>query len=699
MVHYAHVGIPIDLSGLHQKILTYCGRVKAVTSEMSRFKHFASYKAQGLSSVGINLGQASVKQCLLIEKQLNDIEHIWLTPVTGITNIESNRHSSYLENLFDQMNDAPEPIVWDYDTEPELKINRSINFVMNQRPPTPETRTRVKRQLLLGAGAVILSAISAFSNIYTQVNLEDLSSQMHRQNQYNLKVLKEVANRVNLNSEAVEMLNKTTHGLLKKIQQSNSDSEYFASGSRSYMAMNTLTIETQRIFLGLESLSRHRLSPFLVDPKEVGTTLDELKASMSHHGFKLAIDSVYQIFSLEASHVYFLNRTLNVFVHIPCYRQEDMLSLYRFRSAPIRLPLVEGSTYIEPDLEMEYLAISDTETKFQTFTPYRLSLCESIFGIHVCPDNNVIDKRTSKDCLVALFQNRIHQIKKLCPWKESKIDKAIQLNDTSFLLFVAPPRVDNAVLKCNGDEHVVNERIKITGSQVISLKPRCDLYSENYVLSSVEQFVTTTPLITFRELELDHMFAYLNLTGDDHSIIDVLQQIRLSEPLTISNWEEEVRSRSTHGKWIVGGLSTMALVIAICSFLFCIYLKKIKSWFRTGRFVEDNEYKQRRLNNQRMNQHRESVREAENLRNDYYQNLRRVSPSLDLVEEERFNDIELKQVAEAEVEIPDPELNPESVRTVVFRNQGHSRQPSDSMRTFPSSSPSKPPRTSLVNKQ
>ena len=120
-----------------------------------------------------------------------------------------------------------------------------------------------------------------------------------------------------------------------------------------------------------------------------------------------------------------------------------------------------------------YLAVDVSETAFQTFTLGRLQTCTQLFGLYVCPRNNVVDKRTSQECLMALFTGKMSQVRAVCQWTKSNRNMAVQLNGTAFMVYIAPPNVEQAVVKCPGQA----ERQRLSGSSIIDLTPGCEMYS------------------------------------------------------------------------------------------------------------------------------------------------------------------------------------------------------------------------------
>ena len=186
------------------------------------------------------------------------------------------------------------------------------------------------------------------------------------------------------------------------------------------MGSVVLSQEVDRILDGLEALSRHRLSPHLILPGQMAEALSALRESMRRNGYELAIDNVFQLFQLDTSHLYYGNQTIEIIVHIPAFKPNNIMTLYKHRNMPVRFDGLDElgkngpPLYLQPQSQDVYLAVDVSETAFQTFTLGRLQTCTQLFGLYVCPRNNVVDKRTSQECLMALFTGKMSQVRAVC---------------------------------------------------------------------------------------------------------------------------------------------------------------------------------------------------------------------------------------------------------------------------------------------
>ena len=98
--------------------------------------------------------------------------------------------------------------------------------------------------------------------------------------------------------------------------------------------------------------------------------------------------------------------------------------------------------------------------------------------MYICPQNNVIDKRTDEECLISLYKQKVSKIQAHCKWTVSKKDIAYQLNSTTFLLYTA--KLDRLVVKC--DKGNVEKRMRVTGLKMIHLEDDCKAYTTSFNL-------------------------------------------------------------------------------------------------------------------------------------------------------------------------------------------------------------------------
>lgn len=94
-------------------------------------------------------------------------------------------------------------------------------------------------------------------------------------------------------------------------------------------AFLSLEQEVARILDGFGALASNKISPRLVKIDGLKRGVQSLKNSMANKGYNLAINHVEELFHFPVSHICFTNGTLRMFIHVPAYKDENMLQLFR----------------------------------------------------------------------------------------------------------------------------------------------------------------------------------------------------------------------------------------------------------------------------------------------------------------------------------------------------------------------------------
>ena len=223
VISMAHLIIPVNISAISDQVGIYCN----VTSRLAQ--HYKQLRVDNTSPVVSIKSQTdfvmsnAFGQCEMLVNHVGTIREVWSVPsVKTATN-------TFLRN---------NPLA-DLDGLDLHSVSREATYQVTK---APGKRRRSKRQVLLGAGLLTV-ALSAFSSIYTQHQLESLSSQIHRANQFNVARLEKVAARVNLNSEAIKTIKTTVQTMIRAMEKTEVSLYNFAIATQISIGLNTLTIE------------------------------------------------------------------------------------------------------------------------------------------------------------------------------------------------------------------------------------------------------------------------------------------------------------------------------------------------------------------------------------------------------------------------------------------------------------------------
>ena len=265
---------------------------------------------------------------------------------------------------------------------------------------------RPKRQVVVG-----LIAVSSF--LFGAYDLWELGTGGANAN--TVQTLQDHETRL-IDARSIAILNKTTEYLGRIIENELEDMYKFEQLVHLNTASASVFDEVERILFGFHDLSRHRLNPALISAHHLTVALEALKNKMELDGYTFDLKGTDDLFSLETSHLIMTNGTLQIFVHIPAYKRGTTLRLYEYLPVPIAISEDQQTLYVMPEPEKLILGVSPDEDVFQELDPDFVATCPRRLGKIFCPDNNILDRRTTSSCLLSLFQNDVKAIRRHCKW-------------------------------------------------------------------------------------------------------------------------------------------------------------------------------------------------------------------------------------------------------------------------------------------
>ena len=213
----AHLVVPVDLAKIVNTTEDYCQLAKDYRERLFSAIQSLPNRTQTDRVKSVRLATAAVDHCNTLIRQIQIMENVWLTPAPFM------EHDSWFEHNANQpdfeefdvgklMKKYPQNqdqnvkgLNWSFD-------NSSMGFPEYGPSLQPEvgkrTQRRAKRQLLIGAGIAAIAGLTAYSTIYFQVQLRDLASQVHRDKQFNIKLVSKLAAEVKFNQRAIDTLVK-----------------------------------------------------------------------------------------------------------------------------------------------------------------------------------------------------------------------------------------------------------------------------------------------------------------------------------------------------------------------------------------------------------------------------------------------------------------------------------------------------------
>ena len=137
------------------------------------------------------------------------------------------------------------------------------------------------------------------------------------------------------------------------------------------------------IEVGLYNLLKGHLTPYLVSIEVVQKSLDELRNTLAQKGYLLSTYAASEALQTQASFVSFTNGSIISLLHIPIFKSQSALYVYKYISSPLTTSKNKTTLIIEP--EKKYLAVSLKEELYMEIDDFSLEHnCKFIKDTYFC---------------------------------------------------------------------------------------------------------------------------------------------------------------------------------------------------------------------------------------------------------------------------------------------------------------------------
>lgn len=421
-----------------------------------------------------------------------------------------------------------------------------------------EARThnhRSKRQLIL-LGMLIGAGIAALASaIFSHSQLTTIASQ--GPDQQVVHILAQHEKRTRIQNASIGTLTAAVAEMQTNLRAgTNTDVLFLAFAMKIDIIGTTLSRNVENILIAINLLSRHRLSPLIVNTITLTSSLKLLQAKAERKGLQLLSTRPEDLFRYETSHIIFQNGSISIFLHLPAFRADGMFQLLAY--APLPLPIPESSLFILPNPKDKLLAINLAGNLFRTLHDDDLRDCSKAIGVYYCPDNNVIDKRIQDSCLVALHQHDVTNIAKRCPIiPTADKDFVIQINSSHYALYQAASHTLD--LDCG----VATSSARFQGLRLVRVDPGCRLNTRSFVIDGQLGIFGDTISLRSASLNTSHLISddlFNDLKRLDHQQLVDLSTIGNDQGPTIVELEKEFQSRRRTIPLVAGSLSFLSLL-------------------------------------------------------------------------------------------------------------------------------------------
>jgi len=426
---------------------------------------------------------------------------------------------------------------------------------------------RPRRQLFLLGTLAGAGIVSMFSSLFSGSFLSGLSGRVDDQTDTTISILQEDEVRLSSVENSEKMLNASLL-ILGKVEQGMRN-EIGATGATilTITAFSTRLSEFQRIFGCLQGLTDNKISPQLFNISVLPTALHKLQAQMTAQDYRLALDQIPDLFKCETSYISFTNGLIRIFVHIPAYRLNTLMRVYRFIPIPFEIPdHLGGEHFTMTRPARNILAVSDDEADYQILSDAEWAACSEFLGIKFCPDANLYRKGTSAICLMAVYKKDIKAIHDKCRFSISPTETfALNIDGHSVIIFHST--LSEIRLTCLHPRR--SEKAAFKGLRRVTIPPACRLQGNHFLFDASLDLYADPLYINPSFMNLSSLFAGPDNyeLSDLQEVYHLLAQVGSKEGLTIA--DVSARYQKIHHQslfnWGLGSFSGfLAIVLLTC---------------------------------------------------------------------------------------------------------------------------------------
>lgn len=342
-------------------------------------------------------------------------------------------------------------------------VNSTVHHI-HQLVPTaelPPTRkyigsSRSKRGLFDFVGKISKSLFGTA----TSGDITTLQRHMQTLNNNNIKLAKAMAQQDHHLSSFIEAVDERFNNVVAAVRQNHQDAvslSVLAHNSmdaldHEFLILSDLIIkqtnvsaqrekELEHIKLGLHDLVKGKLSPFLLTPHILKSSIDQVQSIISDKFPKFHISNKDPLFYYSMGEFLFtrLHTELYLTLKIPISPFQQPMSMYKVYTFPV--PVNSSSNHATQliDLPPYFLHTADNQ-HYATITSQQLTLCEGT-STRYCNFNIAMKATASPSCLSAVFFNQKKTVNDLCDFRflTSMLPPAMyELSPSNLLLYRTP---------------------------------------------------------------------------------------------------------------------------------------------------------------------------------------------------------------------------------------------------------------------
>ena len=278
--------------------------------------------------------------------------------------------------------------------------------------------------------------------------------------------------------------------------------------------------EIYRMITGFEAILKYELSPHLVHSTTLKSKLLKLRERVADKGYVLGVQSLQEVYKMPTSHLVYSNGTLDLILHIPCYKNDSLLHLYEYLPSPLLHKFTPTKTIghvtrnvetrsiaIIPKLDKTILAFNKEKQIIRTLSKAELATCQQMRNAYFCRGANYFQKNIQDDCLFNLFMGQHENIRKTCDFEVApKRDFLTQVDGHSYLLY--QHQMGKVTRQCTAESGKPSlVQLVFKGTKMLRVPNGCHVTSRNFYFEGSYELVVEPIDIHFQPFNSTLLFT------------------------------------------------------------------------------------------------------------------------------------------------------------------------------------------------
>ena len=369
-----------------------------------------------------------------------------------------------------------------------------------------------------------------YSNARSISKIKDNLHTLQKQNQYQDKHIKQLANYLNLTMHQVsrhsEMLyemdtkmfiiNSTLQHLMWNIDAMQYESKvlhYFQTRIyRVHTSLYALRGDTESLFEYMRVLASQELNPMIIPPDILKKILHKIEDDIrSNTRLKLCENPETNIWYYHGTVKLtptVLEDYLMLILTVPLVNQSLHMNLYKVHN----LPMLHPTLHVHAQYEVEgYYLATLMDGMFITLpSALDVKLCLMMNG-HLCMFNQALyPVECTRWCIYALFINNKDHIERNCLLKTINRTTNLAYSLDGYLWAISALATEKLQVRCVMETRVITIKPPL---QIVDIDNGCKAYSTNIYIQAKSKLTATLQSITRSQFFLEYNFNYTNVSN------------------------------------------------------------------------------------------------------------------------------------------------------------------------------------------